>query len=164
MPTGRTYGIQSATVWLSPDGTWDPYVWGGCCMRIGEITDNLGGQNVTFRQSARGGVVRDAVRDDVPGDVTSELAMKHLQWDRTKGELTRCRWYVDKRTHCNDLDDPHGWEEIRRIYYAKTTERVDTGSTWEADEDGMITLSIAGLETFDIYPVSASSYTFGGGT
>ena len=153
-----TYGKQSAHVYLKQWGKFDPYQWGGCCMAIGDITETNGGQTITHKQNARGGVVRDAVRDEVPGDVTSELSMKHLQADRMKTQLRRCRWNVDKRTHCDgqNRDAPNAWEEIRRMVYAKVSERTDTGSTWEANEDSMITLATVALEAYDIYRIDGS--------
>ncbi len=163
MPTGKTYGVQASTVYIKRDGTFEPYTWGGPCMRIGDITEDAGGQSVTTKQNARGGIVRDAVRDEVPGDVTTELVMKQAQYDRTKTELMRCRYYIDKRTHCNgtNRDAPLEYEEIRRLYYAKMSQRKDSGSTWEADEDALITLSVVALEAYDIYRIRGGAIVFG---
>ena len=38
---------------------------------------------------------------------------------------------------------------------AKTTGRTSTGSTWEGDEDSMVTFEMSGLHEVDIYRVTA---------
>lgn len=160
---GKVYGLQDSHIYLKKHYTLDPFVWGGRCMRLEDISEALGGLSITTRQNPRGGVERDSVRQDVPGETTTTIAMKAIQWDRTKSDLATCFWDVDKRSHCKgmDRDSPFKWEEIRRICQAKVTDRTDTGSTWEGDEDAMVTLAITALYAEDIYRVTAEEGVFG---
>ena len=98
--TGKTYGLQDASVYLKKYNTFDPFIWGGRCMRLDETGSDEGGVNVTTRQDPRGGIERDAVRLDVPGPSTTSLVLKRLQADRVRTELRTCFWEVDKRYSC----------------------------------------------------------------
>ena len=161
--TGNVYGITDGTVYLKKSDTFAPFVWGGRCMRLEDITDNLGGVTVTTRQNPRGGIERGGLRLDAPGDVTSTLAMKRIQADTMKTELKMCFWDLDLRAHCSGIDRDAWtrWEEITRMCYTKMTDRVLSGSSWEGDEDAMVTFSAAALESYDIYRVSAEETTAG---
>jgi len=156
--SGNVYGLVDSTVYLKKHATLTPFVWGGRCMRLEEGTENLGGLAVTTRQDPRGGIERDGVRMEAPGDTTTTLAMKRIQRDTMKTELRRCLYDLDQRFHCSgiDRDSPFKWEEITRYCLSKMTDRGLTGSGWEGDEEAMVTFSVTALSVEDIYRVSGS--------
>ena len=155
--TGLTYGLQDASVYLKKYNTFDPFIWGGRCMRLDDTSVEEGGVTVTTRQNPRGGVERDAIRLDVPGAATADLVLKRLQADRVRTDLRTCFWEVDKRYSCQgtNRDSPFSWEQIDRLIPAKTVSRSSSGSSWEGDEDAMVTLSMSALDEIDIYRVTA---------
>ena len=155
--TGLTYGLQDASVYLKKHNTFDPFIWGGRCMRLDETSSDDGSITVTTRQNPRGGVERDTVRQDVPGASTTSLIMKRMQADLARTELRSCFWMIDKRYSCNgtNRDLPFSWEQIDRLTMANTTGRTSTGSTWEGDEDSMVTFAVSALDEIDIYRVTA---------
>jgi len=156
--TGNSYGLQDGSVYIKKYGTLDPFVWGGRCWRLEDSSETLGGMTVTTRFNPRGGVERDTVRDEAPGNSSGTLAMKRLQADRAKTDLRRCKWILDQRMQCGgmDRDAPFKWEEITRQCYVKFSERSTSGTNWEGDEDAMVTLPWVALYTDDIYRVGGS--------
>lgn len=155
--TGKTYGLQDGSVYLKKWNTFDPFIWGGRCMRLEETSSDEGSMTVTTRQNPRGGVERDAIRQDVPGASTASLVMKRMQADRARTELRTCFWEFDKRYSCDgsNRDSPFSWEQIDRLLMARTTSRTSTGTTWEGDDDSMVTFEVSALEEVDIYRVTA---------
>lgn len=156
--SGNVYGIVDGTVYLKKHDALTPFVWGGRCMKLEEGTETLGGFAVTTRQNPRGGIERDGVRMEAPGETTTTLAMKRMQRDTMKTELRRCLYDLDLRMHCSgvDRDSPYKWEEITRYCKSKMTDRAISGSGWEGDEESMVTFSVAALSVEDIYRVSGS--------
>lgn len=153
--TGNVYGLQDGHVYLKKAGSLNPYEWGGRCMRLDEGTETLGGLTVTTRQNPRGGVERGGVRQEAPGLVSGSLIMKRLQGDTMKTALKSCLWNVDERVHCSgiDRDSPFKWEEITRYCIAKMSDRAISGTSWDADEDAMVTFTVTALYMEDIYRV-----------
>jgi len=96
---------------------------------------------------------------DPPGNVSATLSMKRLRGDRLKTTLRKCFWIFDKRTQCNELDDPTLWNEIERVYYAKVGTRTTTPGTkiMDANAEEMVNFDITALEDFDIYRVHLES-------
>ena len=156
--SSNVYGLTDGTVYLKKHDTLTPFVWGGRCMRLEEGTETLGGFAVTTRQNPRGGIERDGVRLEAPGETTTSLVMKRKQRDTMKTELRRCLYNIDQRMHCSgiDRDSPYKWEEITRYCMSKMTDRALTGTSWEGDEEAMVTFSVAALSVEDIYRVSGS--------
>lgn len=154
----NVFTTQAGNVYLKPAGAFTRYIWGGRRMRMEEIQEPLGGVSTTTKFDARGGVQRDSLLQDVPGAVTTSLIMKHEQQDRMKSELAANFWNVDKRTHVEgkDRDAPDKWVEIRRLMTGKATQRTDPATSWDAEEEGLITLPWSALDAFDIYPVNFS--------
>jgi len=150
--------LTDGTVYLKKHNTLTPFIWGGRCMRLEEGTETLGGFAVTTRQNPRGGIERDGVRLEAPGETTTSLAMKRMQRDSMKTELRRCMYDLDLRIHCSgiDRDSPYKWEEITRYCKSKMTDRALTGTSWEGDEEAMVTFSVTALSVEDIYRVSGS--------
>jgi hypothetical protein len=150
------FTTQAGNVYLKPAGTFERYVWGGNRMRLDEIQDALGDVSTTTKFNARGGVQRDSLLKDIPGVVTTSIVMKHEQADRMKSELAADFWHVDKRMHVEgrDRDAPDKWVEIRRLMWGKATQRTDPATSWEAEEEGLITIPWSALDAVDIYPVN----------
>ncbi|NIQ91283.1 MAG: hypothetical protein GWN93_20660, partial [Deltaproteobacteria bacterium] len=80
--TGNAYGLEDVSVYIKQYGTLDAFVWGGRCWRLDDSSETLGGMTVTTRFNPRGGVERDTVRDEPPGETSGTLVMKRLQADR----------------------------------------------------------------------------------
>jgi len=162
---GLSYGLQDVSVYIKQYGTLDPFVWGGKCWRLDDSSQTLGGMTVTTKFNPRGGVERDGVRDEPPGETSGTLVMKRVQADRAKTDLRRCKWILDQRMQCGGLDrDAHTrWEEITRFCLLKFNERGMSGSNWEGDEDAMVTLPWVALDVDDIYRVGGSEITTGVG-
>ena len=161
-PDGPVATSQGGTVYVKRHGDFSPFVWGGECVYIGDISDERGGLNVTTRANAReGGLQRDGVLVDPPGNVSTTLSMKRLRGDKLKTALRNCFWIFDKRTQCNDFDDPLAWSEIERVYQAKVGTRTTTPGTTIADANGeeMVNFDITALEDVDIYRVHITSAT-----
>jgi hypothetical protein len=154
----NVFNTQAGNVYLKPAGAFTRYVWGGRRMRMDEIQEPLGGVSTTTKFDARGGVQRDSLLQDVPGAITTSIVMKHEQQDRMKSELASNFWNVDKRTHVQgkDRDAPDKWVEIRRLMTGKATQRTDPATSWDAEEEGLITLPWSALDAHDIYPVNFS--------
>jgi photosystem II stability/assembly factor-like uncharacterized protein len=159
--SGNAYGIQDGAVYVKRNETLDAFVWGGRCMKIEEGTETLGGFSVTTRFNPRGGVERDAIRMEPPGETTGSLVMKRLQADRAKTDLRSCLWDLDLRMICGglDRDAPMGWEEITRYCQTKMSDRAVSGINWEGDEDALVTFSTTSLSVDDIYRVGGSEAT-----
>jgi len=151
----NVYTTQAGNVYLKQAGTFGRYVWGGRRMRMDEIQEALGDVSTTTRFDPRGGVQRDMLLSDIPGVVSTTLVMKHEQLNRMKAELAAGFWNVDKRMHVQgrDRDAPDKWAEIRRLMWGKATQRTDPGTSWEAEEEGMIQLPWSALDAYDINPV-----------
>ena len=153
-PDGPVATTQGATVYVKRYGDFSRFVWGGECVFVGDIADERGGLNVTTRANAlEGGLRRDGVLVDPPGNVTTTLSMKRLRGDKLKSRLRNCFWLFDKRTQCNNFDDPEGWTEIERVYRAKVGTRTTTPGTAisDANAEDMINFDITALEDFDLY-------------
>ena len=161
LTSGNAYGLVDASVYIKKYGTLNPFVWGGRCWRLDDSSETLGGMSITSRFNPRGGVERDTVRDEPPGESSGTLVMKRLQADRAKTDLKRCKWILDQRMQCGglDRDSPYKWEEITRQCYVKFNERGLSGSNWEGDEDAMVNLPWVALYTEDIYRVGGSEKT-----
>lgn len=162
--TGNVYGVQDGAVYLKQWDTFDPFTWGGRCMRLEEGTETLGGVTVTTRFNPRGGVERGGVRMEPPGATSTSIVMKRLQGDTMKTTLRTCLWDVDERMHCSgmDRDSPFAWKEITRYCRAKMSDRAVAGSTWDADEDAMITFTVTAMMVDDIYRVSGEEAVMSG--
>lgn len=152
----NVFTTQAGNVYLKPAGTFDRYQWGGNRMRLEEIQDALGDVSTTTRFDPRGGVQRDSLLKDIPGVVTTSIVMKHEQADRMKTQLSSDFWHVDKRMHVEgrDRDAPDKWIEIRRLLWGKATQRTDPATSWEAEEEGLITIPWSALDAVDIYQVN----------
>jgi photosystem II stability/assembly factor-like uncharacterized protein len=147
---------QAGTVYLKKAGTFGRFEWGGRQMRLGESQDELGGASVTTRQNPRGGIERDSILLEAPGTVSFDLMMKDVQASRKKSELKRFFYHIDKRLHVEgrDRDAPDAWTEIIRKVWCKASGRTTPASTWEGEEEGMVTLPFVGLDEIDIYRVT----------
>jgi len=157
-----TFSLFSGTVWLKKTLTFDAFEWGGACMRIdGEGSETLGAMTITHRQNPRGGVERDSVRLDPPGEATLTLMMKHKQGNRKKSELRKCLWIIDERQHCKDKDAFNQWKEITRYCTCKANTRTLSGTGFDpSDEDAMVGLPNTCLWVDDVYRVSGEELTF----
>lgn len=158
----NVYTTQAGTVYLKKASTFDRYVWGGRRMRLDESSDELGGLTVTTRQNPRGGIERDSILREAPGTVGFSLVMKHEQHDRMKTQLKRKFWHVDKRMHGvegRDRDAPFAWDEITRKCYARSESRSTPATTWEGEEEGLITFPMVALDEYDIYQVTLDDST-----
>ena len=161
-PDGQVATSQGATVYVQPYGSFERFTWAGECVYIGDIADERGGLNVTTRGNAReGGIKRDGVLLDPFGNVTTTLGMKRVRGDKLKTLLKSCFWVLDKRTQCNDFDDPLQWSEIERVYRAKVNTRTTTPGTsiGGASTEEMVNFSITALEDWDIYRVHIENGT-----
>jgi len=155
--SGDSYGLTDGHVYIKRRDTFEPYVWGGKCMRVDEQTVTLRKMNITTRQSVDGGVERHQVRLDPPGESTFTLEMKRVQANHFKTLMRTCLWNVDHRVHCEggDRDAWNKWEEITRLCVAAADERRMSGSNWEdTGADQMVTFPMTALETVDIYRVN----------
>jgi len=152
---------QAGTVYLKKAGTFGRFEWGGRQMRVGESSDELGGASVTTRQNPRGGIERDTILKEAPGTVSFDLVMKDIQASRKKTELKRYFYHIDKRLHIEgrDRDAPDAWKEIVRKTWCKASGRTTPASSWEGEEEGMVTLPFVGLDEIDIYRVTLESGT-----
>lgn len=163
-PTGSTgqFTKFTGTVYLKKTPTFDPFVWGGACMRIdGDITETLGAMTVTHRQNARGGIERDGIIIDPDAEVAFTLMMKHRQAQRKKTELKKCLWIIDERQYCGDFDAWNKWKEILRNCTCKANQRTTSGTGWDpSDEEAMIGIPQTGLFSEDIYRVAGEEYIF----
>lgn len=155
----NVFTTQAGNVYLKPAGAFTRYIWGGRRMRMEEVQEPLGGVSTTTKFNPRGGIQQDSLLQDVPGAVTTSIIMKHEQQDRMKSELAANFWNVDKRTHVEgrDRDAPDKWVEIRRLMTGKATQRTDPATSWDAEEEGLVTLPWSALTAHDIYPVNFSS-------
>ena len=155
-PDGPTATTQGATVWVQKFADFARYVWGGEYVYVQDISDELGGLNITTRADAReGGLQRDGVLVDPPGTVSTTLSMKRIRGDKLKSQLRRCFWVFDKRTQCRDFDDPTAWTEIERIYRGKVGTRTTTPGTsiMEANAEDMVNFDVTALADYDIYRI-----------
>lgn len=159
-PTSSNYTLFTGTVWLKKTPSFDPFDWGGACMRIdGDGTETLSAMTVTHRQNPRGGVERDGVILDPPAEATMSLMMKHQQAKRKKTELKRCLWIVDERQHCKDKDAWNGWDEITRYCNCAAGDRTVSGTGFDpSDEEAMIGFSETCMLVEDIYRVDGSEF------
>jgi len=167
-PNGPVATTQGGTIYVKRYGDFSRFVWGGECVYIGDIADERGGMNVTTRANAReGGLRRDGVLIEPPGNVTTTLSMKRLRGDKLKSRLKNCFWIFDKRTQCNDFDSPLGWEEIERVYKARVGTRTTTPGTAisDANAEDMVNFDITALEDWDLYRLHIEEATpkIGGG-
>ena len=154
---GDAFGMADGHVYLKSEGTFDPYVWGGKCMRIDEQTIALRKLAITLRQAVGGGVERHQVRYEPPGESSFSLIMKRVQASRIKTLLMSCLWSIDHRVHCNGMerDNPNGWKEITRFVVSAADERRMSGSGWEdATGDMMVTFPMTALDGVDLYRVN----------
>ena len=163
-PSGSTgqFSLFSGTVWLKQTSSFDPFSWGGACMRIdGDGSETLGALTVTHRQNPRGGVERDGIRIDPPAEATLTLMMKHRQANRKKTELRTCLWIVDQRQYCKDKDAWNQWDEITRYCTCAANSRTITGTGFDpSDEDAMIGIAETCMFVDDVYRVSGEELTF----
>jgi len=144
--SGRVIKKTENTVYLRAADGFDPFEWGGKCMRIDDITKPRTGLNPAYCQDPRTGeVTLDGQLKTLAGLPTSTLVMKETQFDTVADSLENCFWDIDRRTHCKDLDYWNGWEKIRRICAGKLTERTDMGSDYDTDEsENLITMPVIG--------------------
>ena len=159
-PDGPVANSQGGTVYIKRYGDFSRFIWGGECVYVGDISNELGGLNITTRANAReGGLRRDGVLIDPPGNVSTTLSMKRLRGDRLKTALSKCFWIFDKRTQCNNFDDPTYWNEIERVYQAKVGTRTTTPGTAirDANAEAMVNFDVTALEGVDIYRVHLES-------
>lgn len=163
-PTGSTgqFSLFSGTVYLKETPTFDPFEWGGRCMRIdGDTTETLQAMTVTHRQNPRGGVERDGIILDPPAEASLTLMMKHRQASRKKTELRTCLWIIDERQYCKDKDFWNGWDEITRYCTCAAGSRTVSGTGYDpSDEEAMIGLPETCLFVEDIYRVSGEEHLF----
>ncbi len=154
--SGTKATTQAGTVYVKQSGTFDRFEWLGAVTRLDESTNNIGGLTLTTAQNPRGGIMRDGVNQDVPGTVDFSIVMKQLLGNRKKTELLKCWFNVDRRTMCGgrDRDDPFAWKEIVRKCYGKATTRTTPATSWEGEEDALITIPFSALDEFDIYQVT----------
>lgn len=154
----RVVKDQDSAVYLALHDSFDPFVWGGGCMRREEGTEELGGFTPTTQQNPRGGLIRDGVMEDPPGLWSGTLAMKRLAGDARKSELKYCYWDVDLRYFCEgkNLDAWNEWDEISRACRAKASNRKMSGSSFsEEDAEAMVSFDLNALYEEDIYRVYA---------
>ncbi len=152
--TGDALGMTDGHVYLKQRDTFDPYVWGGQCMRIDEQTVALAKRSVTTRQAVGGGVERHQIRADPPGPSTFSLIMKRIQANYFKTMIMTCSWNVDHRIHCEgeSRDSWNKWTEITRACNGGADERRMSGSGWEdTTGDALVTVPMTAMETVDIY-------------
>ena len=161
--SGNAYGLQDGSTYIKHHETLDPFIWGGRCWRLEDSSETLGGVTVTTRFNPRGGVERDTVRAEPPGETSGTLVMKRLQFDRAKTDLRTCYWDIDQRMQCAGMDRDawERWEEITRYCYSKFNERGVPGTSWEGDEDALINLPFVSLSVDDIYRVGGSEFIDG---
>jgi len=153
--------LQDGSTYIKHHETLDPFIWGGRCWRLEDSSETLGGMTVTTRFNPRGGIERDTVRAEPPGETSGTLVMKRLQFDRAKTDLRTCYWDIDQRMQCAGMDRDawERWEEITRYCYSKFNERGVPGTSWEGDEDALINLPFVALSVDDIYRVAGSEFT-----
>ena len=160
--SGDSFGIGAGHVYLKPHGTFQPFVWGGECMRLDDGTLNTGAVTITAKQDVRGGLKRDSIRVGMPGEASGTLVMKRVQANRMKTVLLNCFWIIDKRVHCGegiDRDAWNQWEEITRVCAAKFTGRTISGTGWDnAQDDAMVNMPYTALVEEDIYRLSGEGY------
>jgi len=161
LTSGNAYGLQDGSTYIKHHGTLDPFVWGGRCWRLEDSSETMGGVTITTRFNPRGGIERDTVRAEPPGETSGTLVMKRLQADRAKSDLRRCYWDLDQRMQCGGMDRDAWtkWEEITRYCYSKFNERGLSGTAWEGDEDAMVNFPYVALSVDDIYRVGGSEFT-----
>lgn len=154
--SGIGYKSPAHTVYLKKHGTLDAFAWGGDCMTIGDSSENLGSITATTKQNARmGGVMRDGGKLlEMPGESTFDLTMKEIDADRKSHDLKTCYWDVDRRTQCRDQDSADKWEKILRHCDAKFGDRTTSGSSWEGEEESLITMSAAAVYSSDVFRVT----------
>jgi len=160
LTTGDSYGLQDGSIYIKKHDGLDPFIWGGRCWRLEDSSETLGGMSITTRFNPRGGVERDSIRAEAPGETSGTLIMKRLQADRAKTDLRRCYWDIDQRMQCGGMDRDawEKWEEITRFCYSKFNERGLSGTNWEGDEDATVNLPYVSLSVEDIYRVGGSEY------
>lgn len=159
--SSNVFTTQAGTVYIKRAGTFDRFVWAGRQARRGEAEEEIGGLSVTTRQNPRGGIERDSILQDIPGTVDFDLMLKHTQSNKLKTELKQFFYHVDKRVmreNGRDRDAPDKWLEIDRVIWSKATNRTTPESTWEGEEEGIVTIPFQGLNQYDIYKVNLSSY------
>lgn len=161
LTSGSAYGLQDGSVYIKNYDTLDPFIWGGRCWRMEDSSETLGGVTVTTRFDPRGGIERDTVRAEPPGETSGTLVMKRLQADRAKSDLRHCYWILDQRMQCAGMDRDawERWEEITRYCQAKFNERGLAGTSWEGDEDALVNLPFVALSVDDVYRVGGSENT-----
>lgn len=161
LTSGNAYGLQDGSTYIKHHDTLTPFVWGGRCWRLEDSSETLGGVTVTTRFDPRGGIERDTVRAEPPGETSGTLVMKRLQADRAKTDLRRCYWDLDQRMQCGGMDRDAWtrWQEITRYCHAKFNERGLAGTAWEGDEDAMVNFPYVALSVDDIYRVAGSENT-----
>lgn len=153
---------QAGTPYIKRAGTFERFVWAGRQAKRGEADEDLGGLEVTTRQNPRGGIERDSILQDVPGTVDFDIVLKHVQANRLKTELKQGFFFhVDKRVmreNGRDRDAPDKWIEIDRVVWSKAASRTSPESSWEGEEEGMVTIPMQGLSQYDIYPVNLATF------
>lgn len=144
--SGRIIKQSENTVYLRAADGFDPFDWGGKCMRIEDITKPRPSLNPTYCQNPRTGAPElEGTLQTLAGLPTSSLVMKESLFDSVAENLENCFWDIDRRTYCKDLDYWNGWEKIRRICAGKVNTRTDNGSSYDADEaENLVTLPIIG--------------------
>ena len=159
---GDAFGMSDGHVYIKKHDTFEPYVWGGKCMRVDEQTVALRKLAITTRQSVDGGVERHQVRREPPGESSFTLIMKRIQANHFKTLITTCLWHVDHRVHCEgqNRDSWNNWTEITRECVAGADERRMSGSGWEdTTGDALVTVPMTSLTTVDIYRTGGEEAT-----
>ena len=144
-------------IWIRRHGTFDPFTYGGDCMRLDEGTEALGEMTVTQKKNPRGGLERHSVLKAGPAESTTTLVMKKLQYDRKKTDLKFCSWDIDQRAHCGgvDSDDWNQWDEITRYCHGSANERTNPASAYDGDaEEQLVQFPWASLWVEDLYRIT----------
>jgi len=153
------FTTQSASIYIKMLGDTEPYQWAGRKAQLGAITTPYGAVTATTAFNPRGGLYKDGVLVAEPGEVTTELTIKHVQHSRMRSALLNRSFNLDKRTHMSgkDKDSPTRWEDIERIVNARITDRTTAATTSAGEEEALITLPVSGQSNVDIYRTSYAS-------
>ncbi len=136
---------------------FDPFQYAGECARIEAISREQGDLSPQHCMDPRTGKQTvSGVSRAAPGLAKTSVAMKERQRQYLADDLEKCRWDFDRRSHCDRLDDPNGWEEILRVCDGVVVTPEHAGMDYEGDGgDMMVNMPVTALDYAKIYRVSA---------
>ena len=73
LTSGNAYGLQDGSTYIKHHESLEPFVWGGRCWRLEDSSETMGGLTITTRFDPRGGIERDTVRAEPPGETSGTL-------------------------------------------------------------------------------------------